>query len=433
MMTLDSFETTLKEKIGVLLSNIFDKSRVEKILEPEEFQSLDVDWSIFVKESVVDGAFSLSCQQRRTIKILRRSFSLFARKRRDCIEVQNFFYDLEDLAEQVVALPLERLKGYSQDFFSNLFPSCAISFRPKMNGVQLGTLAILKFPDGGEVRYFVKTHSLGSHLSSLQSAGEEPVQPTELLCYRILELLDLGPEAFFFGQNEKNFYIATRDSGYNGAFIEYGLLTRSNDQARLIMGAEFVAMMDSITTVYTAEDFEREAKSSELTKTFFENMLLLDVLEWILRLSDVTSNVTNFGFFAAAEDATGPFKLRIIDFRAEARPDNRRRTVSDTVFGSCADLRRFGDPYRTYSLTRRPPVVKLSDGIRLICPDGPLFHFLDVVARAAVEVKECLGSLPQDESSFTQQSRDRNLEIVDLAAAAYTADFTSMSEFLHSS
>ena len=159
---MDSFETTSKEKIAVLLSSVFDKDRVEKILEPEEFQSLDVDWSVFVKESVIDGR--LSCQQRRTIKNLRRSFSSFARTRRECIEVQNFFYDLEDLAEHVVALPLECLKGYSRDFFSKLFPSCAISFRPKMNGVRLGTLAILKFPDGGEVRYFVKTHSLGSHL-----------------------------------------------------------------------------------------------------------------------------------------------------------------------------------------------------------------------------------------------------------------------------
>jgi hypothetical protein len=67
--------------------------------------------------------------------------------------------------------------------------------------------------DGEVVTYYAKTHR-GGFKADL-SGTTYPVDLKELLVYRILELLGIGPETHFFYNDVKEFYIATKDVAYD--------------------------------------------------------------------------------------------------------------------------------------------------------------------------------------------------------------------------
>jgi hypothetical protein len=102
----------------------------------------------------------------------------------------------------------------------------SITFKKKMGGDQLGNCIVVKINNGHELIYHAKTHRGGYKVDF--SSAIKSVDLKELLIYKILELLGIGPETHYI--DVKDFYIVTKDVGYDepskkqGEFFTYGQL-----------------------------------------------------------------------------------------------------------------------------------------------------------------------------------------------------------------
>ena len=130
--------------------------------------------------------------------------------------VSKLFQDLREIKNKISHLDLQRLLATAGSAFSRLFPGSEIRFFPKSNGVQLGARARLVLGSGENRLYHVKTHAAGTLSSS--SLAAKPVDPGELLVYKILEMTGFGCESLFFQRNVADSYIATLDAGHDGSF-----------------------------------------------------------------------------------------------------------------------------------------------------------------------------------------------------------------------
>ena len=79
------------------------------------------------------------------------------------------------------------------------------------DGIQLKRIVTLK-PMFNEVppRWYVKTHADGL-LKETKNSTIKPVDPIELLTYKILEHSGYGTKSHFFYDDALNFYIGTKD------------------------------------------------------------------------------------------------------------------------------------------------------------------------------------------------------------------------------
>jgi hypothetical protein len=114
--------------------------------------------------------------------------------------------------------PHEMLQAKATEYFHNIFPNSNIRFFPKKSGVQLGNQALIlsKGVSEGENNgflYHVKTHRNGLASETGSSCSAKPVDVIELFVYKFLYHLGVGPEVHFFWDNDKDFYIATKDVG----------------------------------------------------------------------------------------------------------------------------------------------------------------------------------------------------------------------------
>jgi hypothetical protein len=106
----------------------------------------------------------------------------------------------------------------------------------------------------------------------------------ELLVYRILELLGVGPETHFFYFDVKDFYIATKDVGYDVAnkkqeeFVTYRQLRKRHSPSELLANPLIV-----------------------------EGFILTDLISQLLCITDVLNNGANVGISCDGH-------LKIIDF-----------------------------------------------------------------------------------------------------------------------
>lgn len=320
-------------------------------------------------------------------------------------------------------LPMQRIRFYTQKFFDKEFPSRAVvSIAEKVEGVQLGVVATVS--DGqGPTRFFVKTHSGGS-LASRKSSGLEPVLPEELLCYRILELLGLGCKFYFFGRDEKNLYLCTRDASADGEYIEYAnLLGKDSDKLEEIIGSALKINMEAAKDPETST-IEIDAPRDNDSRDFLQSMLALAMIEWLLNLHDLQSNEGNFGF--VRKSGLG-WKLCIIDFGAHSIQPMRSRSNGAHLFQTGLSA-SFCDVYRTCALLRRSTDAKMADGRALLA--GLLSDFVDVVALAAKHVSEDFTEFVLKHTSDDQV--DRILQGIEKASSAYIENFQAMSDFLGS-
>lgn len=164
-----------------------------------------------------------------------------------------------------------KLKLLGADFLSNLL-GCDISsirFESKPGGVQIGVVAVVD-----NDKYYLKTHQSGQSMGSNES---EFVDPAELIVYKLFQFLNLGPEVYFFFNQQvpKEFFIMTR------------------------------GIVDFKTFSYVLQNSENSI--DELVQTDIKTpVLLAELLSRILFLIDVNNNDENFGF---VQD-----QLKIVDF-----------------------------------------------------------------------------------------------------------------------
>jgi hypothetical protein len=158
----------------------------------------------------------------------------------------------------------------------------AIIFEPKSGGVQSGcTVEIVKTLEERET-FYAKIHQHGPTSSAQSSTGNtQNVDVREILVYKILEFLCMGPPVHFPWADEKNVYIATRNV---------------REILELPMGGK-----GSYEDVPMAQE---ELYARELIK--------IDVFSRIFRLGDTTTNPGNLMFFGP--DTSGKVSSMIVDF-----------------------------------------------------------------------------------------------------------------------
>jgi len=221
------------------------------------------------------------------------------------IIVSEYKSQLDALARYTNALtaPMEEAAVI---YFANLFEQQnkkiidSPAFRSKGSGVQLGEIMVINYVDsvGGQhrIEYFIKTHQ---HGSTSATSSVKPVDPKEILVYKILEYIGFGPKTHYFyhpiASTPGGFFIATQDAG----FTKIPGKEKNFDVFDQIIGNY------EATHTSTAHDNARK------------NIIAVDMLSRILRLSDTTTNPGNHGRVTVNKERS---KWKLLDFRILSEP-----------------------------------------------------------------------------------------------------------------
>ena len=291
--------------------------------------------------------------------------------------VSKLFQDLREIKNKISHLDLQRLLATAGSAFSRLFPGSEIQFFPKTNGVQLGARARLVLGSGENRLYHVKTHAAGTLSSS--SLAAKPVDPGELLVYKILEMTGFGCESLFFQRNVADSYIATLDAGHDGSFDLFqkaaGSCNRPGDE---VYGKTLWGCLDMINPILELncwESVEAAVHDDATAQRFLSNLASLDMISRIFRLHDLLNNFDNFGFRTSA---SGQFVLKIIDFRLA--DDYNLRVSAENFDGFLS-----GNGFYNYAVSHRI--------IRFALRDRPERHRVDEALRALQA--DSLSKLPE--------------------------------------
>ena len=168
--------------------------------------------------------------------------------------------------------------------------------------------------------YYVKLHSNGSSPSKGIKAGSSTVgllRPEELMAYKIFELLGIGCECHFFGQDLRYFFIATLRAHHGGAAIrEYQEFVKGEDILRRSLWGCLGPVYDQHSfDAKSAEQIEQNISADLTAQRFMEQMVLLDLLAHIMSLQDMqdiqgSQKNLRFGFVKV----DGVYVLRVLDF-----------------------------------------------------------------------------------------------------------------------
>jgi hypothetical protein len=189
-----------------------------------------------------------------------------------------------------------------------------IRFTPKRSGVQLGTTMAIEYTDDDKpqiITYYIKTHQ---HGSTSQVSSVKPIDLKEIFIYKVLEYIGYGPKTHFFFNplSSGGFFIATQDAAFTK-----------------VSGKEKVfEMFDEIV-----DNYERTHASTD-HNVARRNIIALDILSRILRISDTTTNPGNYGRVTVNGERT---KWKLLDFRVQSEPDItylRREIFEDFRIGN---------------------------------------------------------------------------------------------------
>ncbi len=302
-------------------------------------------------------------------------------------------------------LPYERLENLAAHYFIKRFAlsgSEQLSFLEKTSGVKLGRRLVVRFFPSGSKTFFIKTHRHGTQSNSSMSSGAKAVDPKEVLVYNVLHQLGLGPETHFFWEDQKNFYIATEDLNGSGSFIEYSKL-------------------------YEQLPNPEKTSVKELSQEYFhicDELIKMDVISRILRLSDTTTNKENFGFV----EKIGSQFLCLIDF--DVKDDDVY--TSDGLFkGFLAGNGTFmyatnTDPTIKYALAKRIE----DDRTQLAANFFEEFNILEAVNASMANVSEISQRLKIDTEDLSNYYKGikKNIQLFKEGLGLDVEDDVQMSE-----
>jgi hypothetical protein len=185
------------------------------------------------------------------------------------------------------------------------------------------------------------------------------------MVYKVLERSRVGCEVHFFGRDELNFYIATRDANERGGFTEYSKIKHSDKATR----APFWGILSEVlqeSAAYNAAHFE-EVESAlvhdELAQHFIHQMSFSDLLARLMLLTDLQTNGTNFGFVSH----TGSLPmLKVIDFRLCEVTRREQLQLNERSFGGFLEGNGTFDYPRAdeavcYALRNRPVHLRVAE------------------------------------------------------------------------
>lgn len=105
------------------------------------------------------------------------------------------------------------LKQSATTFFSKLYPKSKIDFKPKQGGTRAG-IVVSVIQESSEIIFFMKTYHNADSSSSLQNTSKRRLPDLrEMLAYRLLERIGVGPQVFFpfYSGSKYIHYIATKE------------------------------------------------------------------------------------------------------------------------------------------------------------------------------------------------------------------------------
>ena len=220
-------------------------------------------------------------------------------KKRVLKDIDNFFRtrnrDISDkanaLEQMLEKLPQLMMESRIHNYFENEAKIGTIArIDNNEDGIQLKRIVTLK-PMFNEIppRWYVKTHA-GGLLRDTKKSTIRPVDPLELLTYKILEHSGYGTESHFFYDDPLNFYIGTKDvSSYSD--------TQSISDYHSFLTKE-------------KNDFT-ETTTKEVQTNIIYGLITADILSRTLCLTDIHTQNGNILFVENKDN----WDLKIIDFR----------------------------------------------------------------------------------------------------------------------
>jgi len=376
------------EIVSKMQAEVLRKDRFVAVLGVEVVDSWGFDWSM-----LEDSGVSFGDPRRISIMSnLHTKLQNLARKRHDA-EFEILRSEFLKLRDNIAIVHMDRLETIVEQYFNSCFPGSTIECDDKAGGVQLGTQVNVVLLGGEKRKYHVKTHSAG-RLSSKSSAAK-PVNPQELMVYKVLEHLGFGCETHFLQRSIEDVYIATLDAGQGGSFNVFekatGTLGEAGDEdyGQTLWGMS----LQTINPTSSLNDWnaiETVVQSDGVAQNFLLQIASLDMLSRILRLHDLLNNPDNFGFL---ETATAMPLLKVIDFRVA---DDRIFTVDPDHFGGFLvgnGLYNYVGSHRAmrYGLHDRPREERVKAALQVLT-EGPLARSHECVDLAYQDVRSYITS-----------------------------------------
>ncbi len=181
-------------------------------------------------------------------------------------------------------------------------PPIVVEFQDKPGGVHVGVKMVVTYQvpgvaGGAESRraaFYIKTHQYGC---GWDFNSTKPVDPKELLVYRILEYIGWGPKAWFFsdlpGSGGNEFYIAAEDVTFTPKIEKQKTLTL------------FEAMKARCNAAPRAPQYEDARRA----------FMAINLLSYILRLRDTIENPENVGRLTIQQGGRERLRWKVLDFR----------------------------------------------------------------------------------------------------------------------
>jgi hypothetical protein len=265
---------TIRENIG----------EIEKLLSNQRFTEIadSKNWFILL----ADLKENVDPSKKRVLD----DIATFFRQNKFYKEMEPAYNALDKIKELPNALIQSKIIEYFQDI-SKIGKILDIRKKPEGKGVQFGAIVDIETKLSNIVQFYVKTHQNGL-LSQTMNTTVKPVDLKELFAYKFLELCGISPEVHFFYDDEKYFYIATKNDGYS---------------------------QDGSVEFITYENAKKEVNfynnnADLISSSFF----LTDMYSRILDIGDVLTNSSNIGFIKVKQNHFFAYEynyFRIIDFR----------------------------------------------------------------------------------------------------------------------
>lgn len=356
--------------------------------------------------------------------IMRKLVDIVASDSRDSMEIMGLKAMLFDLDLQTKKVPLTRIEESTRGYFESLFKGCNVTTSWKRGGDQLGCVAEVTLSGGQVLTYFVKTHSGG--LKSGHSSAAKLVNPSELLVYKILEGLDVGPQSHFFGRDGQNLYIATLGAGTylnrdgsitQNQFKEYEYFKEARDPN---IQAQLWGDLSNLPTEVEFSESQHEIAEAlvnaedGIARNFVHEVAKLDLLARILRLTDFQTNPGNYGFVQRVD---GRMQAKAIDFRLHSTDPNEVR-FGEHFFKGFLNGNGYFDYSSTgkamyYSLRKRQTHLRVHEAKIIMAEEFQQFEsIVDVAFNTVLETLSNQVAMSTDDQNSRKKELEQYAEII---------------------
>ena len=262
--------------------------------------------------------------------------------------------------------PKIKLEKLADEYFRGVFKDnlLNIEFQDKRNGVQFGAIAIVKLKNSpARITYYIKTHRFGLLASTPTSTGPQQLDPKELFVYKVLELIGVVPETHFFYNDIKDFYIATKDAGFDDSSDTQGQFLTYESLKSKPFGYDTLSRLAEVWAGKSTDEsfLEQEASEKNLGVnewTVIKGLAKADIISRIFLLGDLTTNAGNIGFVQLGDNLTG---FKIVDFTLPGKERPYTAEGLFTGFLSGNGVHRYANSMviTRYSLYSRHPAKRV--------------------------------------------------------------------------